>query len=108
MLNPAPRQHANVSAWVLAGGEGRRMGGVDKGLQPWRGQPLAQWVMRSLKPQVQSIGVCANRNLPRYEQLLFSACWSPHAVKAGDPSCASDSAIPVSYTHLTLPTKRIV
>ena len=93
MLNPGPRQHANVSAWVLAGGEGRRMGGVDKGLQPWRGQPLAQWVMRSLKPQVQSIGVCANRNLPRYEQLLLSTCWSPHAVKAGDPSCASDSAI---------------
>ena len=39
-----------VIGLVLAGGEGRRMGGVDKGLQPWRGpcmtpvtqQPISQ------------------------------------------------------------------
>lgn len=64
----------SVSAWVLAGGEGRRMGGVDKGLQPWQGQPLAQWVMNTLRHQVQGMGISANRNLPRYEQLLIDAC----------------------------------
>lgn len=71
-MQPAllPRQHADVSAWVLAGGEGRRMGGVDKGLQAWREQPLVWWVMHALHPQVHGLGISANRNLPRYERLL--------------------------------------
>ncbi len=46
------------------------MGGVDKGLQTWRGRPLAQWVMDTLRPQVQGMGISANRNLPHYEQML--------------------------------------
>lgn len=62
-----------VSAWLLAGGEGRRMGGLDKGLQPWRERPLADWVLQSLVPQVDSIGISANRNQARYEQLLTQA-----------------------------------
>lgn len=62
----------NVTAWVLAGGEGRRMGGVDKGLQPWRGQALVQWVMAALAPQVQVMGVSANRNEGTYQALLTS------------------------------------
>lgn len=76
-MAPQPPQDAQVTAWVLAGGEGRRMGGVDKGLQSWRDQPLVQWVMASLRPQVQGMGVSANRNLPRYAQLLGSTC-RPH------------------------------
>jgi len=62
-----------VSAWLLAGGEGRRMGGLDKGLQPWRERPLADWVLQALLPQVDSIGISANRNQARYEQLLTQA-----------------------------------
>ena len=34
-----------VSGIVLAGGQGRRMGGVDKGLQPLRGRPMVAWVL---------------------------------------------------------------
>lgn len=64
----------DVTAWVLAGGEGRRMGGLDKGLQTWRAQPLAQWVMGALRAQVQGMGVSANRNLPCYERLLSDTC----------------------------------
>lgn len=77
--------HTHVTAWVLAGGEGRRMGGIDKGLQPWRGQPLAQWVMTAVRTQVRGLGVGANRNQARYAQLLQQACRSdtseeaPHA-----------------------------
>lgn len=73
VLAPDQLSPAGVSGWVLAGGEGRRMGGIDKGLHPWRGQPLAQWVIDALAPQVQGVGVCANRNLARYEQLLSAA-----------------------------------
>ena len=34
----------NVTGIVLAGGQGRRMGGVDKGLQSLRGKPMVEWV----------------------------------------------------------------
>src|SRR6266571_173696 len=36
---------AAVSGLVLAGGLGRRMGGVDKGLQLLRGKPMVSWVI---------------------------------------------------------------
>ena len=39
--------HHTVSAWLLAGGEGRRMQGQDKGLVSWQGRPLAAWVLDS-------------------------------------------------------------
>jgi molybdopterin-guanine dinucleotide biosynthesis protein A len=41
---PAAPMAAPIPAlgWVLAGGRGERMGGVDKGLLPYRGRPLAQ------------------------------------------------------------------
>jgi molybdopterin-guanine dinucleotide biosynthesis protein A len=57
----------SVSGIVLAGGQGRRMGGVDKGLQPLRGRPLIEWVLARLAPQVAEIIVNANQNLERYE-----------------------------------------
>jgi len=34
-----------VTGIVLAGGQGRRMGGVDKGLQPLRGKPMVAWAL---------------------------------------------------------------
>jgi molybdopterin-guanine dinucleotide biosynthesis protein A len=55
-----------VSAVVLAGGRGLRMGGVDKGLVDYRGRPLVEWVLEALKPQVGDIVISANRNLERY------------------------------------------
>ena len=61
-----------VTALILAGGRGSRMGGVDKGLQNFRGLPLAlQTLMRlqlqSLPPQ--EVLINANRNLAAYESL---------------------------------------
>jgi molybdopterin-guanine dinucleotide biosynthesis protein A len=55
-----------VSGIVLAGGQGRRMGGVDKGLQALRGRPMIEWVLERLAPQVDDIVVNANQNLERY------------------------------------------
>jgi molybdopterin-guanine dinucleotide biosynthesis protein A len=57
---------AAVSGIVLAGGLGRRMGGVDKGLQPLRGKPMVQWVIERLAPQVDEIIVNANQNAEAY------------------------------------------
>ncbi len=55
-----------VSGIVLAGGQGRRMGGVDKGLQKLRGRPMVQWVLERLSPQVDEIVVNANQNAAEY------------------------------------------
>jgi len=57
----------SVTGIVLAGGQGRRMGGVDKGLQPLRGKPMIAWVLERLKPQVAEIVLNANQNVEKYE-----------------------------------------
>jgi len=59
MIDP---QH--ITGLVLAGGRGARMGGLDKGLQLFRGLPLAQHALRRLQPQVGNLLLTANRNLP--------------------------------------------
>ncbi len=53
----APVDHApawtlsDITALVLAGGRGMRMGGVDKGLQPLHGVPMAQHALQRLATQ---------------------------------------------------------
>ena len=59
----------DITGLVLAGGQGQRMGGVDKGLQLWAGQPLAQHALQRLAPQVGPLLLSANRNLPAYRAL---------------------------------------
>jgi molybdopterin-guanine dinucleotide biosynthesis protein A len=56
----------DITGVILAGGQGRRMGGVDKGLQDLQGRPMVQWVLDRLAPQVGSVLINANRNLARY------------------------------------------
>ena len=56
----------SVSGIILAGGLGRRMGGVDKGLQLLRGKPMIEHVIARLAPQVEEIVINANQNLERY------------------------------------------
>ena len=55
-----------ISGIVLAGGLGRRMGGVDKGLQLLHGKPMIEHVLERLRPQVGEIVINANQNLERY------------------------------------------
>ena len=58
-----------ITGLILAGGRGSRMGNVDKGLQPFRGKPMAQHAIERLLPQVGSVMVNANRNLERWLEL---------------------------------------
>jgi molybdopterin-guanine dinucleotide biosynthesis protein A len=55
-----------VTGVVLAGGQGSRMGGVDKGLQPFRGRPMAAHAVERFAPQVDELLVNANRNVEEY------------------------------------------
>jgi molybdopterin-guanine dinucleotide biosynthesis protein A len=64
-------QHA-ITAVILAGGRGQRMGEADKGLQLLRGKPLVRWVADSIAPQVDEVLISANRNLESYRELGFA------------------------------------
>jgi molybdopterin-guanine dinucleotide biosynthesis protein A len=57
---------SEVTGIVLAGGQGRRMGGVDKGLVVFRGRPMVAEVLSRLAPQVGAIVVNANQNAEAY------------------------------------------
>ena len=57
---------SRITGVVLAGGQGSRMGGVDKGLVPFRGRPLVEHVIERLRPQVDTILINANRNPEAY------------------------------------------
>ena len=56
----------SVTGLILAGGRGSRMGGVDKGLQSFRGMPMAAHVLARLAPQVDKLAINANQNLDTY------------------------------------------
>lgn len=57
---------SDITGLVLAGGMGSRMGGQDKGLMPYLGEPLVLHVLRRLAPQVGRLIISANRHLDAY------------------------------------------
>ena len=61
-----PPTRAQITGAVLAGGRGLRLGGVEKGLLPWQGQPLAARALERLAPQVGPRLLVANRETQRY------------------------------------------
>lgn len=71
-----------ITAVILAGGRGSRMGGVDKGLQNFNGVPLALHTLLRLSPQVGDVMINANRNLAAYES--FGVPVWPDATQMGD------------------------
>lgn len=56
----------NITGLILAGGQGSRMDGRDKGLENYRGRPLVEWAMERLQSQVNSLIISANRHQERY------------------------------------------
>lgn len=57
---------AGVAGLILAGGQGMRMNGQDKGLVMLRGEPMVAHVARRLAPQVSRLIVSANRHVDLY------------------------------------------
>lgn len=55
------------SCIILAGGEGKRVDGVDKGLLEYKGRPLIEHVINAVTPQVDDIVISANRNAEQYK-----------------------------------------
>jgi len=62
-----------VSCIILAGGRGKRAGGLDKGLLPYEkktgeNKPLIEHVINAVNSQVDDIVISANRNAELYRQ----------------------------------------
>jgi len=65
-------KYPDISCIILAGGKGQRMGGIDKGLIPFKGKRLIEHAIEHIKPQVDDIVISANRNLDQYEALGYA------------------------------------
>ena len=81
-----------ITGVVLAGGLGRRMGGVDKGLQILDGRPMVAWVIDRLAPQVDELLINANQNVETYRRF-------GHPVF---PDLIADFAGPLAGLHAAL------
>ncbi|WP_346798470.1 molybdenum cofactor guanylyltransferase MobA [Halomonas sp. Bachu 37] len=66
-ISCAPGRH-EITGVILAGGRGRRMGGVDKGLESLAGVALVDHVMARLQGQVNDIIISANRHCTEYSR----------------------------------------
>ena len=64
-------ERAEITGIVLAGGQGRRMGNVDKGFVDLAGRPLVAHVIARLAPQVATLVINANRNAERYAEFGY-------------------------------------
>ena len=60
-----------ISSIILSGGRATRMGGADKGLIQLQNQPLIQYVISRLQPQVDEILINANREIAQYKAFGF-------------------------------------
>ena len=61
----------DINAVILAGGQGSRLGGLDKGLLELKNRPLIQHVIDRIQPQVSNIMISANRNIGTYSNFGF-------------------------------------
>lgn len=82
----------SLTAIILAGGRGRRMGMQNKGLLAFRGQALVAHVIARLRPQVSRIIISANEALASYREFGFPVI----------PDQASGYAGPLAGIHAVM------
>ncbi len=68
-----------LSAVLLAGGQGSRLGGRDKGLMDWHGRPVAEQLAKRLRQVADPVLISCNRNEHQYRQ------WADAVVNDADP-----------------------
>jgi len=57
-----------ITYLILAGGQGQRMQGTDKGLMPWQNKPMIEHVIQHINAPLDKIIISANRNIEIYQQ----------------------------------------
>lgn len=61
----------DITVVILAGGQGRRMGGQDKGLVHYKNSELIKHVIDAISSQTQQLIINANRNLEQYRRFGY-------------------------------------
>ncbi|QEL54652.1 molybdenum cofactor guanylyltransferase MobA [Chromobacterium paludis] len=87
-----------LTALLLAGGQGTRMGGADKGWVELDGIALAERTAARLRPQADALLISANRNLERYAALGqvvtdapgYAGCGPLAGLEAGLAACPTE------------------
>ncbi|REC96388.1 molybdenum cofactor guanylyltransferase MobA [Kushneria indalinina] len=92
---------ACITGVVLAGGLGRRMGGVDKGLVEAAGRPLVSHVLATIAPQVSQVMINANRHHEEYASLGYPVISDVVTGSAG-PLAGFHAALRAASTPLVL------
>ncbi|WP_051560528.1 molybdenum cofactor guanylyltransferase MobA [Marinobacterium jannaschii] len=63
------RPEFKLDAVILAGGQGQRMGGCDKGLVELGEQKMVQWTLDTVRPVVSQLIISCNRNQQLYHSM---------------------------------------
>jgi molybdopterin-guanine dinucleotide biosynthesis protein A len=103
------------SCIILAGGEGKRANGMDKGLISYKNKPLIEHVIDTVSPQVDDIVISANRNFDAYQKYSNNVIndksdsyRGPMAgIAASLPYCSHDSVLVVACDMPALPSNLV-
>ncbi|MBT5031869.1 MAG: molybdenum cofactor guanylyltransferase [Proteobacteria bacterium] len=76
-------QKYKYSVCILAGGEGRRFGGLDKGFVKYRGKPLIEHAIEAFADHTNDLTISANRNLEQYKKYGYSVVCDLNKTYAG-------------------------
>ncbi len=67
MSSTLASSETSIAAVVLAGGQGLRMGNLDKGLVRFEGEPMISWTLKCVDPSIEKILINCNRNFDLYQ-----------------------------------------
>jgi molybdopterin-guanine dinucleotide biosynthesis protein A len=90
---------AAITAIVLCGGRGSRMGGRDKPLLEYRDRPIVAHVVDALTGSVVSVLISANRNEQRYRRYgtVVADELTDHGPLSGIASCLKHCTTPYAF-----------
>lgn len=91
--SPSEIRMNTYSAILLAGGKATRMGGLDKGLVPWRGKPLIEHVLARIRSQVDDIVISCNRHPEQYAG--YGACQADATEDYAGPLAGIAACLPL-------------
>jgi molybdopterin-guanine dinucleotide biosynthesis protein A len=79
MMSMENNTRDRITGLVLAGGQGSRFGGQDKGLIELHGRSMIEHVLSRLAPQVGRVLINANRNIESYAGYGYEVISDAHA-----------------------------
>ncbi|EPJ45577.1 MAG: hypothetical protein OFPII_25920 [Osedax symbiont Rs1] len=89
-----------LSVVVLAGGQGQRMGGLDKGLVVFNDRRMIEWVLDTVRPLTTQLMISCNRNITDYMALADSVVCDRIAGSLGPLAGIHAAMESMTATHL--------